>query len=128
MAKCILIMSGIPRGTNVHTVNNCTTCPTRPRFLDFSCIFCEYFSRASMKSRNRTVVKMARWAAKEYGGYSPAERRRKIRKVLGDSRSARSFLRRHMREFYEEVYGAPTTSASGRSESTHTLPLHARSH
>lgn len=79
-----------------------------------------------MKGRKKTILKMARWAAKEYAGYSPAARGRKIRQTLGDSRSARSFVKRLMPEFYEDVYGTPTSSASGHSVSAHTAPLHAR--
>ena len=48
---------------------------------------------------------MAGITAKEYKGLTPQERRRKLREVLGDSREARSFMRRLMPEFYDEVYG-----------------------
>jgi len=56
------------------------------------------------------LLKMAKITVKEYKKLTPAERRRKIRKTLGDSSEARSFVRRLMPEFYEDVYGA-TASA-----------------
>jgi len=57
-----------------------------------------------MKSRKRTTLKMAREVMTEYEQYSPAERARRIRQVLGDSRSARSFVSRLFPDFYAEVY------------------------
>ena len=79
-----------------------------------------------MKGRKKTILKMARWTAKELAGYSPAARGRKIRQALGDSPSARSFVNRLMPEFYEDAYGDATSSASGRSVSAQTASLHAR--
>lgn len=80
-----------------------------------------------MSSRRKTVLKMAGWMKREYAAYSPAERGRRIRKALGDSKSARSFVRRMMPEFYEDAYGVSIPSASGHSVSAHELLLHAKS-
>jgi hypothetical protein len=52
-----------------------------------------------------SVRKMAKWMAEDYARYSPVERGRKIRKALGDSASARSFVRRLLPQFYEDAYG-----------------------
>ena len=70
-----------------------------------------------MKGRSRITLKMAGELLKEFEQYSPPERARRIRQVLGDSRSARSFVRRLLPDFYDEVYGEATAAASGRSES-----------
>ena len=88
-----------------------------------------------MRSKKNTL-KVAQWLAKEYGGYSPATRGRKIREMLGDSKAARSFVRRLLPDYYEDAYGsaALTTSgassvpmACGRSAASRTEPLHAKS-
>lgn len=58
------------------------------------------------------ILKMTGITVEDYKKLTPAERRRKIRKALGDSAEARSFVRRLMPEFYDDVYG---TKASARS-------------
>jgi len=88
-----------------------------------------------MRNKKNTL-KVAQWLAKEYAGYSPAARGRKIRETLGDSKAARSFVRRLLPDYYEDAYGsaALTTSgesspamASDRSAASRTEPLHAKS-
>jgi hypothetical protein len=80
-----------------------------------------------MSVEDKSVLQMAEWMAREYAKYSPAERGRKIRKALGDSASARSFVRRLLPQFYNDVYGDATSSeASDHSESAHAAPLHAK--
>ncbi|MGH9779051.1 MAG: hypothetical protein ACRD5I_11630 [Candidatus Acidiferrales bacterium] len=49
-------------------------------------------------------MKMATWLAKEYADYSPAERGRRIRKAIGESAAARSFVLRLLPEYYEDAY------------------------
>ncbi len=72
------------------------------------------------------MQKMADWVRKEYAAYEPKERRRKIRKVLGNGKSARSFVKRLMPELYDEVYGQTNSSATADSVSARTSSLHAR--
>ena len=96
-----------------------------------------------MRNKKNTL-KVARWLAKEYAGYSPAARGRKIRETLGDSKAARSFVRRMLPDCYEDAYGsAPSTTlgtralttsgkssaatASGRSAASRSELLHAKS-
>ena len=81
-----------------------------------------------MKLRNdKSVLEMAKWMAREYAKYSPAERARKIRRALGDSESARSFVRRLLPQFYEETYGRAKPSVAGDdSVSAQGAPLHAK--
>ncbi len=73
------------------------------------------------------MQEMADWVSKEYATYKPKERRKKIRKVLGNGKSARSFVKRLMPELYDEVYGQTNSSASADSVSARILPLHAKS-
>lgn len=80
-----------------------------------------------MSRRRNTVRKMAEWLNKEYSTLDPKERRRKVRKVLGDNKSARSFVKRLMPESYDDIYGQPKAGASSNSVSLHTEPLHAKS-
>ncbi len=79
-----------------------------------------------MRSRRKTMQKMADWVRKEYATYEPKERERKIRKVLGNGKSARSFVKRLMPELYDDVCGQTNSSATADSVSTRTSPLHAR--
>lgn len=79
-----------------------------------------------MRSAKKRTARMARWLAKEYADYSPAERGRRIRKALGDSAAARSFVQRLLPEFYEDAYGE-ANSVGGRSVSDQPASLHARS-
>ena len=66
-----------------------------------------------MATSRKSVNKMAEWTREEYAAYSPAARGRKIRETIGDSRSARSFVRRHMPEFYADAYGSTSSASSG---------------
>jgi len=70
------------------------------------------------------ILKMADITLKEYRRLTPAERRRKLRKALGDSERARSFVRRLMPEFYDEIYGA---TASARSVAARSGRLRVKS-
>ncbi len=79
-----------------------------------------------MSNQRKTIQKVADWVRKEYATYEPKERRKKIRKVLGNGKSARSFVKRLMPELYDEVYGQTNSSASADSVSARTPPLHAR--
>ena len=79
-----------------------------------------------MKGAKKRTLKMARWLAREYADYSPAERGRRIRKALGESAAARSFVQRLLPEYYEDAYG-DSTSEDGRSVSDRPASLHARS-
>jgi len=63
------------------------------------------------------ILRMADISVEEYRRFTPAERRRKLRKALGDSPVARSFVKRLTPEFYDDVYGT-TRPASARSAST----------
>ncbi len=84
--------------------------------------------RTPMKKQARVTLKMARWMAREYAQYSPAERGRKIRRALGNSASARSFVRRLMPQFYNDAYGeASTLGAFGYSVSARSVRLRAKS-
>jgi hypothetical protein len=58
--------------------------------------------------------------------FTPAERRRKLRKALGDSAEARSFVKRLMPEFYDDVYGA-AQAASARSAGARGARVRAKS-
>ena len=88
-----------------------------------------------MRNKKNTL-KVARWLAKEYAGYSPAARGRKIRETLGDSKAARSFVRRMLPDCYEDAYGSAAltasgessaATASGRSAASRSELLHAKS-
>lgn len=80
-----------------------------------------------MRTKKNTL-KVAEWLAKEYSQYSPAARGRKIRETLGDSKAARSFVRRMLPDYYEDAYGeSGTAMASDRSAASRTEPLRARS-
>lgn len=80
-----------------------------------------------MRNKKNTL-KVAQWLAREYADYSPAARGRKIRETLGDSKAARTFVRRLLPEFYEDAYGeSNAATASGRSAAGRSATLHARS-
>jgi len=70
------------------------------------------------------ILKMTDITVEEYKNLTRAERRRKIRKALGDSAEARSFVQRLMPEFYEDVYGS---KASARSAVARSGRLRAKS-
>ncbi len=72
------------------------------------------------------ILRMADISVEEYKKFKPAERRRKLRKALGDSAEARSFVKRLMPEFYDDVYGA-TRPASARSAGAHSARLRVKS-
>jgi hypothetical protein len=75
----------------------------------------------------KAILRMAESMAREYAKCSPAERGRKIRKALGDSEDARSFIKRLLPQFYEEAYGgASASAASDHSESDHAASLRAK--
>ncbi len=85
------------------------------------------YTAVHMSNQRKTIEKMADWVRKEYATYEPKERERKIRKVLGNGKSARSFVKRLMPELYDEVYGQANSSASVDSVSARIPPLHAKS-
>lgn len=72
------------------------------------------------------VLRMADISVEECRRFTPAERRRKLRKALGDSAEARSFVKRLMPEFYDDVYGA-TQAASARSAGARSSRLRVKS-
>jgi hypothetical protein len=72
------------------------------------------------------ILRMANISVEEYRRFTPVERRRKLRKALGDSAEAREFVKRLMPEFYDDVYG-PTQGACARSAGARSVRLRVKS-
>lgn len=72
----------------------------------------------------KVARRMADWMALEYANISSSERRAKIIEAIGDSPASRSFLKRLLPQFYDDVYGeAKPSEAFSHSVSAHAGKL-----